>query len=704
MRARLPDDDGFVEHRGVKLGFEVFGEGSPTVVLLPTWTIAHSRLWKGQVAHLARHCRVVTFDGPGNGRSDRPLEHAAYTTEWTVAAIAKIFDATDTDRAVLVSVSRGATWSLQFTAEHPDRVLGQVFIAPALRLTNDTSARDAVVDQFDEPVADAQGWEKFNAHHWRRDYEDFAEFFFSQIFTEPHSTRQREQAVEWALETTPEVLIRTRTPQPDRETMMAWCHRVTSVASPVLVVHGSDDQLIPLSWSETLAEATGGELVVVEGAGHGPQAREPVQVNLLISRFVRRVAGSRPPRRTTWARAQRRRRRVLYISSPIGLGHVRRDLATVAALRNHHPDVQVDWLAQHPVTRVLEQAGETVHPASRDLASESAHLESEAGEHDLHAFQSWRRMDEILVADFMVFHDVVTSTDYDLVVGDEAWDVDYFLHENPELKRFAYVWATDFVGWLPMPDGGSHEASLTADYNAEMIEQIARYPRVRDAALFVGNPDDIIDAPLGPGLPTIRDWTTANYRFTGYTGIDPSLFGDRDELRARLGYRQDEQVCIVTVGGTGVGEPLLKRVIDAYPLARRRVPGLRMIVVAGPRIDPDTLPRHEGLEIHGYVHELPRHLAASDLAVVQGGLSTCMELTASGTPFIYIPLQRHFEQHFHVHHRLTNHHAGRRIDYPDAAPDRLADAIAADIGRAVDYRPVDTQGAANAAAIIAELL
>jgi len=51
---------------------------------------------------------------------------------------------------------------------------------------------------------------------------------------------------------------------------------------------------------------------------------------------------------------------------------------------------------------------------------------------------------------------------YDLWIGDEAWELDYYLHENPEQKRAAYVWLTDFVGWLPMPDGGEREALLTA--------------------------------------------------------------------------------------------------------------------------------------------------------------------------------------------------------------------------------------------------
>ncbi len=170
----------------------------------------------------------------------------------------------------------------------------------------------------------------------------------------------------------------------------------------------------------------------------------------------------------------------------------------------------------------------------------------------------------------------------------------------------------------------------------------------RDRAIFVGEPDDIVPHDFGPGLPSIRAWTEEHYDFPGYvTGFDPAAFADR-EIRHRLGYRHDERVCIVTVGGSGVGGHLLRRVIDALPHAQRLVPDLRMIVVAGPRIDPATLPSHPGLEIRPYVHELYRHLAVCDLAVVQGGLTTAMELTASSRPFIAIPLRHHFEQNFHV--------------------------------------------------------
>jgi predicted glycosyltransferase len=305
----------------------------------------------------------------------------------------------------------------------------------------------------------------------------------------------------------------------------------------------------------------------------------------------------------------------------------------------------------------------------------------------------------------MVFHDVVTDRDYDLVVGDEAWEVDYFLHENPELKRFAYCWLTDFVGWLPMPEGGKREAKLTADYNAEMIEHIERYPRVRDLALFVGNPKDIVADNFGVGLPFIRDWTEDHYQFPGYvTGFDPDALADRDALRDELGYGPDERVCVVTVGGSGVGTDLLRRVIETYPVAASLVPGLRMLVVAGPRIQPASLPTQDGVDVRAYVPGLHRHLAASDLAVVQGGLTTCMELTATGRPFIYVPLRQHFEQHFHVHHRLQEYCAGRRIDFPAANPDTLAMAIAGEMDRSIDYRPVERNGAARAAAAIADLL
>jgi predicted glycosyltransferase len=314
-------------------------------------------------------------------------------------------------------------------------------------------------------------------------------------------------------------------------------------------------------------------------------------------------------------------------------------------------------------------------------------------------------MDEILVANFMLFHDVISEERYDLWIADEGWEIDYYLHEHPDLKSANYAWLTDFVGFLPMPDGDEREEFLTADYNAEMVEHIAAHPQVRDRAIFVGNPDDIVDERLGPDLPMIREWTEQHFDFSGYvSGFDPAEFADREALRAELGYGPDEKVCIVTVGGSGVGESLLRKVIAAHADAKRAVPELRMIVVTGPRIDPDSLPYLDGLEVRPYVHNLYRHLAACDLAVAQGGLTTAMELTANRRPFIYFPLKHHFEQNFHVHHRLERYGAGRRMEFDDSPPDAIAEAIAQEIGREVDYRHVETDGARRAAERLAEML
>lgn len=700
--ARLPDVSGYVERHGVRVWWESYGAGELTILLMPTWAIVHSRHWKAQIHYLSRHFRVVTFDGRGNGLSDRPTESAAYADAETVADAVGVLDAAGVDRALVVGLSCGGRYGLALAAAHPDRVRGVVAIAPSLPELTPPHPWRAEHD-FDVPLDAYHGWGKDNRHYWLAHYADFLKFFFSEVYNEPHSTKQIEDCVAWGLDTTPETLLLTECDlgYAGRAGAEALCR---AVRAPVLVIHGDADRITPYERGARVAELTGGRLVTLEGAGHCPQARDPVQINRLIRSFADGICGgpSPPPR---WVRARSRGRRVLYVSSPIGLGHAWRDVAIADQLRRLVPDLQIEWLAQSPVTAVLEQRGETIHPASTSLASESGHFDREAGEHELNAFQAIRRMDEILCANFMVFHDVVADDAYDLWIGDEAWDVDHFLHENPELKTAPYVWLTDFVGFLPLPAGGEHEAFLAADVNAEMIEHVERFPRVRDRAIFVGEPADIAPRTFGPDLPDIRAWSERHYDFSGYIpATDFRALPDRIAARAALGWGPDETVCLVAVGGTAVGAPLLRRVIEALPVMRKRLPGLRMIAVAGPRIDPASLPSLPGLSVRGYVHALHREFAACDVAIVQGGLATGMELIAAGRPFVSIPLQRHFEQQLHVRHRLERYGARLSLEYADATPDALAATVARAIATPVAYRAVPTDGSARAAALIAELL
>lgn len=705
MTAR-PLGSGQVTRDGVTVAWDVYGDGPATVLLMPTWSIIDSRFWKAQIPYLARHFRVVAFDGRGSGRSSAPVGAPAYEDAEFAADALAVLDATGTETAVVAALSCGATWAVHLAAAQPARVLGIFAIAPSCGLAVAQPERER--HAWGQRQATARGWARYNKWHWLEGgFDDFRAFFFSQMFHEPHSTKQIEDCLDWSASITPQVLADTRAGGLglDGARAVPLEPLCAEVRCPVTVLHGTEDQIRPAAIGVRLAELTGGRLVRVQGAGHGLPAREPVLVNTMLRDFVEETAGLRAGARTV-VRAPRRPRRVLYLSSPIGLGHAYRDLAIADELRQLHPGVEIDWLAQHPVTRVLEAAGERVHPASAWLASETAHIESEAGEHDLHAFTAIRRMDAILVSNYLVADEVVRERHYDLVVGDEAWEVDHFLHENPERKRAPFAWLTDFVGWLPMPDGGTAEALLTADYNEEMLEHLARYPWVRDRSIFVGNRADVVPGRFGPNLPEIGEWTEQHFEFTGYVLPSSGRVGSttRTALRRGLGYRGEHRLCVVTVGGSGVGEPLLRRVLDAVPLARRMLPELRFLVVCGPRIDPATLPRPRGARVVGFVPRLAEHLAACDVAVVQGGLATCMELTAAGTPFVYVPLRHHFEQNLHVRHRLDQYGAGRHLPYEDAAdPALLAQALIEELSSGGTAKPVETDGAARAAAMLADL-
>ena len=701
MRARLPDTTGFAEHNGARLHYEIYGSGPETLLFVPPWSIVHSRVYKAQIPYFSQRFRCIAYDGLGNGKSDRPEAVDAYSFENAVANALAVMDATSTEKAILVGLSFGGFVSCALAAHHPERVRAAILAGTAAVIgpTNPSMTPKHFLTPREKP----EGWDTYNRAYWLTNYADFADHFVRNIFTEPHSTKQIEDGIEWAGDTDGPTLIKTveaRSVVPSFDVTDAMYRKITC---PLLVIHGTDDRIQPYARGKMVSDLAGGELVTVEDGGHNPLGRYPARCNALINDFLDRRLGIAAPRRA--ASRGTREKKALYLSSPIGLGHGRRDIAVARELRKLHPKLKVEWLAQDPVTRLLQASDETIHPLSARLASESKHIEEESGEHDLHAFQAIRRMDELLIANFMVFQEAVDEGGYDLVIADEAWDVDHYWHEHPELKKSRLAWMSDFVGFVPMPSGGAHEAFLTTDYNAEMIGHVEGHPGVRDRAIFVGDAVDIVPQGFGKDLPGMRDWIPRHFDFSGYVmGEHPSAWGSRVELRHRLGYRDDERVCIVTVGGSSVGLPLIRRILQSHPIVRRHMPDLRMVVVAGPRIDPKSLIVPPGVDVHAFVPDLDRHLAACDLALVQGGLTTCMELTAANTPFLFFPLKNHFEQNFHVAHRLGRYGAGRRMEYDTATPDAIAAAMVDLLAKPVTFAPVEANGATRAAKLLAELL
>ena len=709
IRAAYPALEGKIDRDGIKIHYEVFGDGEHTILfVVPWWPLIDSRCYKAQIPYFSEHFRCVTYDPRGNGKSDHPTDPEAYGMHNHMDDALAVMDAVGVDKTILFGLSCAGGLCAALAAHHPHRIEAMITIGTVSPFAPPHPERS--VHDFQEVFDTHEGWQKYNRDYWLHNFPGFAEFFSQQMYPEPHSSKQIEDTIAWAAQTTGQSMVAAdngpaNAEDPVTEEMYA------KIQCPVLCIHGDKDHIIPQGNSEGVAFATKGEVVIIPGSGHGPHGRIPAKINILTRDFLARHLGTWRPNESIDAsenlprRASRRAKKVLYLSSPIGLGHVRRDLAISRELRILHPGLEVDWLAQDPVTRFLGTNNERVHSASSKLANESAHIESEAGEHTLNAFQAIRNMDEILIKNFMIFQEVIEAGTYDLVIADEAWDVDQYWHEHPELKKTQMAWLTDFVGWLPMSDNGAYEADLTRDYNSEMLSHIERYPRVRDRSIFVGNPQDVISASFGKDLPNMRDWVPQHFEFCGHVmGAHPSSFGTRNELRAQFGYQTGEKICLVTVGGSGVGGALIRRILAAYPAAKRAIPELRMIVVTGPRLDPSQFKLPDGVEVRAFVPDLDRHLAACDLALVQGGLTTCMELAAAGTPFLYFPLINHFEQNFHVAHRLEQYKAGRKMIFDESCPDRIAQAMMDELSRPRTSLPVETDGAMKAARMLSELL
>ena len=482
-------------------------------MLCRSQSIVHSRIYKAQTPYFSEHFRCICYDPRGNGKSDRPKDPKAYRLKDYVDDALAILDAVGVDKAIIFGFSASTPVVSALAAFHPERVEAVIMVGANSPLVATYGYK--TYDHYDLEREEHEGWQKFNRGYWRTDYADFADFFSRQIFHEPHSTKQIEDTIGWALETTGEVLIATMDVSSDDDIVLDEAAYVR-IQCPMLVIHGERDQCAPVAVSKMIAKLTNCELAIIPDAGHAPHARYPAKVNTMIRDFLAKHLGTWRPQKIKGQHRGKPAKKALYLSSPIGLGHARRDLAIARELVKLHPDMQVDWLSQDPVTRFLGANNERVHSASARLANESSHIESESGEHDLNAFQAIRNMDEILIANFMVFQEVLEQEDYDLVIADEAWDVDHYWHEHPELKKAQVAWLTDFVGWVPMPESGDDEAFLTADYNAEMIGHVEGHPEVRDRSIFVGNPADIIPHSFGRDLPDMRDWIPKHFDFCGY--------------------------------------------------------------------------------------------------------------------------------------------------------------------------------------------
>ncbi len=277
---------GEIKRDGLAVSYQVFGSGERAILLLPTWSIVHTDFWRNQVPHLAERYTVLTFDGLGNGASDRPTDPACYSDDSFAADAADVMEAAGIERAVVMSASMGASWQLLLAYRFPERVAGSVYIAADLPLAPLPPGLAEAESRFDERLTAHPGWAMWNREFWHEDWAAFCGFFFSNCFTESDSEEEIEHFLSMGLETTPEVIAATIDTTGISEAVAR--EAAARVRVPTLVIHGDEDAISSVEVGRELARLSGAELVVLPGSGHEPQCRIPSEINSIIDGFLER--------------------------------------------------------------------------------------------------------------------------------------------------------------------------------------------------------------------------------------------------------------------------------------------------------------------------------------------------------------------------------------------------------------------------------
>lgn len=285
MRAVEPIESGKLMLHGFQIGYEVFGDPNASpLLLLPTWQIVHSRIWKMQVPYLVRFYRVITFDSPGNGRAERTTDPHAFAYDRIVDQAIGLLDHLHVERANVIGFSRGCAYGLLMAAQHPTRVRRLVLIANG---TTPEGWPPGDTPHFWQRRTSYEGWEQYNGFYWLEHYRDWVDFFFAELFPEPHSTKAIDDCMRWAHETTPDILVQT-TANPALWPAMSSAEAIARVQCPVLIIHGDQDSCDPIALSHALVAARSDwPLITFERSGHAPHVRDSVRVNLVIRGFLR---------------------------------------------------------------------------------------------------------------------------------------------------------------------------------------------------------------------------------------------------------------------------------------------------------------------------------------------------------------------------------------------------------------------------------
>ena len=394
-------------------------------------------------------------------------------------------------------------------------------------------------------------------------------------------------------------------------------------------------------------------------------------------------------------------KRVLYISGSVGLGHVTRDIAVARSLRKLNPNLQIDWLAEEPATTFLKSEQEKVLEDSSKM-THGNRLLPDPEAYDINVMRWLANLRKQMSINANTIIEIARKGNYDLVVGDETFDLTFEFWDDPQKKTFPFAMMYDCYGADQM-SSNPKDMFFTWYINRLWDKFINSHGKVADRFLFVGELEDIEDKSLGLFLPNRKSSAEKGLDFVGHIlRFNPRDYADKQEVRRRLGY-DDSPLVLVTKGGTAAGKPLLDLCIAAFPHAQKAIANLKMVIFCGPSIDPGSLKGPAGVDIRGYEPKLYEHMAASDLVITQGGHTTVNETMALGKPFLVFPLEHHFDQMETVR-RCDEQGAGVRMRFYQTTPEMLGESIVANLGKKVTYPDVKYNNGERAAGILSEML
>ena len=396
-------------------------------------------------------------------------------------------------------------------------------------------------------------------------------------------------------------------------------------------------------------------------------------------------------------------KKILFVSGSLGLGHISRDLEIVKTLKKSTSEVEVNWLADYPATTILEETGEAVLSESKMLDHGNRKLEIHAKDHGVNLTRWVMKMRKTWAKNAQIVFRIMQKKKYDLLIGDETYDLAIALLEKPSLKKFPFIMLSDFLG-LDSVSRNPLDKLITYRTNRIWSKVITHKPPLCDKSIFIGELEDIPDRKFGLFLPNRREIAKKYFDCVGYIlSFNPQEYQDKEAVRERLGYGK-EKIIICSIGGTSAGKELLQLCLEAYPLMKKEIEDLRLILVLGPALPKDFIKPKKGITVVGYLPELYKHLAAADMSIVTGGGTITIELTALQKPFLYFPLENHFEQEVPVVERCQRHNAGVKMKFSETTPEKLTDAIVRNLDKKVEYSPVPIDGAEKASNIIKQFL